>query len=106
MKFESFYPAMDEKSRLVNFIHVDLCDTINWTKNLISILLFNFFSSLQMRYIFHHFFADSFYIVHPCDKESKGGCEHVCNKKGTELLCTCNEGYKLKADEKSCEKSE
>merc|ERR1712013_287795 len=37
------------------------------------------------------------------DKESKGGCEQVCNKDGTEALCACGEEYELKEDGKTCE---
>ena len=41
--------------------------------------------------------------VHPCDKETKGGCEHVCNKDGDEAKCSCNDGYKLAEDGQECE---
>ena len=44
-------------------------------------------------------------LVHPCEKETKGGCDHICNKKGDEVLCSCNDGYKLDGDAKSCIKS-
>lgn len=39
-----------------------------------------------------------FVLVHPCDKESKGGCEQVCNKVGSKAECSCNEGYVLEKD--------
>ena len=42
--------------------------------------------------------------VHPCDKPSNGGCEHVCNKKGDSVVCSCNEGYKLDGNGASCTK--
>lgn len=44
------------------------------------------------------------FSVHPCDQPDKGGCEQICNKKGDEGQCGCNEGYKL-VDGKTCEKS-
>ena len=44
------------------------------------------------------------FSVHPCDQPGKGGCEQICNKKGDEGQCGCNEGFKL-IDGKTCEKS-
>ena len=31
----------------------------------------------------------SYISVHPCDLESKGGCTHMCEKKGDEAVCKC-----------------
>ena len=45
------------------------------------------------------------FTVHPCDKETKGGCDQVCNKDGEKAKCGCNEGFRL-VDETTCEKSE
>ena len=43
--------------------------------------------------------------MHPCDKDDKAGCEQVCNKKGDEALCGCEEGYKVSEDDANkCEK--
>ena len=42
--------------------------------------------------------------VHPCDKKTKGGCAHKCNKKGDGVFCSCNKGYILEKDNKSCKK--
>ena len=44
--------------------------------------------------------------IHPCDKETKGGCEQVCNKDGEKAKCSCDpkEDYKLEEDG-SCTKS-
>ena len=44
--------------------------------------------------------------VHPCDKEDKAGCEQVCEKKGTEAVCKCTEGFELEADGKFCKEGE
>lgn len=41
-------------------------------------------------------------VVHPCDKKNIGGCEHICNKKGSDVACTCKAGFKLADDKKSC----
>ena len=49
---------------------------------------------------------NSFRLVHPCDKETKGGCSQICNKKGDEAQCACNDGYELDAqDGQTCNKS-
>ena len=46
------------------------------------------------------------FLVHPCDKAEKGGCEQTCEKKGEEeYICTCPVGYKLNDDGKKCDKS-
>ena len=47
----------------------------------------------------------SFSLVHPCDREGKGGCEHKCNKDGELVECSCTEGYELLEDNLSCKKS-
>ena len=51
-----------------------------------------------------------FSIVHPCDKETQGGCKQKCVKiEGKEdklaYKCGCDEGYKLGEDGVECEKS-
>ena len=46
-------------------------------------------------------------LEHPCDKEGNIGCEHICEKVNEKTgVCKCNEGYKLNADNKHCDKSE
>ena len=45
--------------------------------------------------------------VHPCDKESKGGCAQTCNKgEGEEFTCSCETpDFKLNEDDgKTCDK--
>ena len=59
------------------------------------------YSSVNQMYSSMHIFVS----VHPCDKADKGGCEHTCNKKGDEAECSCDDGYLLAQDGKSCEKS-
>ena len=43
------------------------------------------------------------FLVHPCEKKGNGGCEHMCNKDGDKVRCTCKEGFVLEEDGKSCE---
>lgn len=31
-----------------------------------------------------------------------GGCEHMCNEEGEEVICSCNDGYELNEDGLSC----
>ena len=52
-------------------------------------------------------FIFSLRLVHPCDKESKGGCEQTCEKDGEKVVCSCAApDYKLAGDGKSCEEGE
>ena len=46
------------------------------------------------------FFAE----VHPCDMEGKGGCQQICIKDGDESKCSCDDGFELQPDGKSCGK--
>ena len=47
-----------------------------------------------------------FISVHPCDQGANAGCEQVCNKKGDDPLCGCNDGFKVsEEDQTKCEKS-
>ena len=41
-------------------------------------------------------------LVHPCDTESNGGCNQICNKTNNKYNCACNEGFVLEKDGKSC----
>ena len=45
------------------------------------------------------------YSVHPCDKEEKGGCSQICEKKGKEAACACKDGFFLAEDTKTCKES-
>ena len=44
------------------------------------------------------------FLEHPCEIDN-GECEHVCNKLPDGFGCTCNEGFEIAGDEKSCNKS-
>ena len=45
-----------------------------------------------------------FFSVHPCDKDTKGGCDQTCNKDGDKAKCSCTPvDFKLGEDGKSCE---
>ena len=46
------------------------------------------------------------FLVHPCDKADKGGCAHICTKKGDyRFICQCRKGYKLDKDFRECNRS-
>lgn len=47
-----------------------------------------------------------FFLVHPCEKATIGGCSQKCNIEGYSLSCSCLAGFKLAVDGKFCEKSE
>lgn len=34
---------------------------------------------------------------------NNGGCEHNCNDSNGHVICTCQSGYHLGSDEKSCD---
>ena len=42
--------------------------------------------------------------VHPCDKESNGGCSHTCIKEGDDSSCVCPDDHEMTADGKTCKK--
>ena len=43
--------------------------------------------------------------IHPCDLDTKGGCDQTCNKNGKSAECECTPpDYTLNADGKSCDK--
>ena len=52
-------------------------------------------------------FHSIYFLVHPCDKKTYGGCEQVCNKDGENAKCSCEpaEEFTLNADGKTCDKS-
>ena len=42
--------------------------------------------------------------VHPCDKDTKGGCDQTCNKDGEKAKCSCTPvDFKLGEDGKTCD---
>ena len=41
-------------------------------------------------------------LVHACDKTNNGGCSQICNKKNETYKCSCNSGFVLGKDGKSC----
>ena len=45
-------------------------------------------------------------LVHPCDKETKGGCNQICNKRKEWYECSCESGFVLGKDKKICNKGE
>jgi len=40
-------------------------------------------------------------VIKSCSSMN-GGCMHVCTEDLGRIQCSCNEGYQLEADEKSC----
>lgn len=53
---------------------------------------------LYYNYLYvHHVFVD----IDECAVEN-GGCKHNCINTGGSFECTCNTGYKLDTDGKSC----
>ena len=56
-------------------------------------------------YLFLMNILSSFPLVHPCDKETKGGCDQICVKNGEKHTCACNAPeFKLGDDGKKCDK--
>ena len=43
------------------------------------------------------------FLVHPCDKPNRGGCEQICKKKGDGAVCQCKAGFILSEDGKQCD---
>ncbi len=43
-------------------------------------------------------------LVHPCDRQSNGGCSQICNKTKLAYECACEEGFALEKDRKTCVK--
>ena len=44
------------------------------------------------------------FLVHPCDEAYNGGCSQVCNKKNEKHECSCEAGFVIGEDGKSCKK--
>ena len=43
------------------------------------------------------------FLVHPCDRKNKGGCDQICTKNGDKYTCSCKSGFRLTSDW-SCKK--
>ena len=43
-------------------------------------------------------------LVHPCDKDSNGGCSQKCVKKGDDAICACGDGFILAKDGQACDR--
>ncbi len=43
-------------------------------------------------------------LVHPCDKANNGGCSQICNKKMEKHECSCEAGFALGEDKRTCKK--
>ena len=43
----------------------------------------------------------AFTLGDPCDEPPNGGCSQICTS-GTTAVCSCDEGFTLQADGKSC----
>ena len=46
----------------------------------------------------------NFFSVHPCDRTDNGECQQNCTKKGEIGVCSCDDGFKLNEDKKTCQK--
>ena len=47
--------------------------------------------------------------VPPCEQKvddsgREGGCEHICTNDGEDAVCSCNKGFTLEDDKKSCKR--
>ena len=48
---------------------------------------------------------NNFYnLVHPCDEANNGGCNQICNKKKEKHECSCEVGFVLTEDNRTCKK--
>ncbi len=43
-------------------------------------------------------------LVHPCDEGNNGGCSQTCNKINEKHECSCEVGYVLEEDKRTCKK--
>ena len=48
--------------------------------------------------IYSHFVSD----IDECDKDYKGGCSQKCTNKPGSFVCSCEKGYNLDTDGKTC----
>ena len=44
------------------------------------------------------------YLVHPCDEAKNGGCNQICNKREEKHECSCEAGFELGKDKRTCKK--
>ena len=49
-------------------------------------------------------YIDFQFLVHPCDEANNGGCNQICNKKNEKHECSCETGFVLAEDKKTCSK--
>ena len=54
-----------------------------------------------------HFFLFYSYLVHPCNypEGENGGCNQKCSTATEEAQCSCNEGFYMTSDGKTCKES-
>ncbi len=45
-------------------------------------------------------------LVHPCDEASNGGCSQICNKIKEKHECSCETGFVLGKDKRTCKKGQ
>lgn len=65
-------------------------------------LVFLFVNNLHDDESIYRIYFFYFYLVHFCDRPTKGGCDHFCNKTDNHFTCACKEGFKLTEDGKTC----
>ena len=44
--------------------------------------------------------------MHPCDEANNGGCSQICDKKGEKHECSCETGFVMGEDGRSCKKGQ
>lgn len=52
----------------------------------------------------HDYVVCSIAEIHHCDSADNGDCSQICNKNGDAVECSCESGYLLGADGKTCDK--
>lgn len=58
------------------------------------------------RWIFLYLIDNCNNLVHPCDETIKGGCSQICNKRKENYKCSCETGFVLAKDKRTCTKGE
>lgn len=51
-------------------------------------------------------YLDFQFLVHPCDEANNGGCNQICNKRKEKHECSCETGFVLTEDKKTCIKGQ
>jgi len=44
--------------------------------------------------------------AHSCDTSENGGCEQICHKRGDDSYCSCEDGFRLAKNKRSCVKGD